>query len=361
MTKLEGLPGAGVDGAGVHAGENGFADDVRDQEKDDLVFLIVGGVGGEEIFEEGELAEAGRAADVEGVLLGDDAGEEAGFAVLELDGLLGGALSDDGLGDAGDGDVAGVREHFDLQLEGDFAVVVDGGGHVDVDADVEVGELGLNADAGDAGGDAGVVGAGGDGNLLTDLELGALAVGGADAGVLQDAGVGVVEQRVDRGGTMVTPKLLALRWASELRVKGLGVVVVVPVVVVLPVLVVVLGLACGVMVIDCGRVMPRLRILSRLTSRTATSTTTSGRARSRSFSSFCAKEQLVGSGAHDDGVLAGDEIDLDAGVEQVADGDDDFVGVVLLAGVGEVEGLDGLLVEIVRLCGCSARRRWCWR
>ena len=42
------------------------------------------------------------------------------------------------------------------------------------------------------------------------------------------------------------------------------------------------------------------------------------------------EEQLVRGGAHDDGVLAGDEVDLDAGVEQVADGDDDFVGVVLL-------------------------------
>ncbi len=58
------------------------------------------------------------------------------------------------------------------------------------------------------------------------------------------------------------------------------------------------------------------------------------------------EEQLIGRGAHDDGVLAGNEIDLDAGIEQVADGDDDFVGVVLLAGVGEIEGLDGLLVEV---------------
>ena len=48
----------------------------------------------------------------------------------------------------------------------------------------------------------------------------------------------------------------------------------------------VLVLAWGVRPNDCGRVMPRLRTLSRLTSRTATSTTTSGRARSRSFSSF---------------------------------------------------------------------------
>ncbi len=58
------------------------------------------------------------------------------------------------------------------------------------------------------------------------------------------------------------------------------------------------------------------------------------------------EEQLVRGRTHDDGVLAGDEVDLDAGVEQVADGDEDFVGIVLLAGVGQVEGLDGLLIEI---------------
>jgi len=58
------------------------------------------------------------------------------------------------------------------------------------------------------------------------------------------------------------------------------------------------------------------------------------------------EEQLIRRRAHDDGVLAGDEIDLDARVEKVADGDDDFVGIVLRSSVGEVEGLDGLLIKI---------------
>ncbi len=120
---------------------------------------------GEEVLEERNLAEAGGSADVAVVLLGDDAGEDAGLAFLELNDLLDDVLADDGLGDAGDGDGALLRGDLHLHLEGDLAVVVDGGGDVDVDADVEVGELGLHADAGDAGGDAGVVGAGGDGDL----------------------------------------------------------------------------------------------------------------------------------------------------------------------------------------------------
>ena len=67
-------------------------------------FCDIFGPRGEEVFEERNFAEAGGAVDVEAVLLGDDAGEEAGLAVLELDDLIGGALTDDGLGDAGDGD-----------------------------------------------------------------------------------------------------------------------------------------------------------------------------------------------------------------------------------------------------------------
>ena len=90
-------------------------------------------------------------------------------------------------------------EFGDVELQRDLAVQVDGRRHVDVDAHIEVRELGLHADAGgDAGGRAGGVGAGGDGDSGADLELGVLAVRGADAGVLQDPRVGVGEQRIER-------------------------------------------------------------------------------------------------------------------------------------------------------------------
>ena len=67
------------------------------------------------------------------------------------------------------------------------------------------------------------------------------------------------------------------------------------------------------------------------------------------------EHQLVGSGAHDDGVLAGNTIDLGVG-KYVAQGGLNVVEVVLLPGVGEVEGLNGLLVELGALgagVGCD--------
>ena len=58
------------------------------------------------------------------------------------------------------------------------------------------------------------------------------------------------------------------------------------------------------------------------------------------------EEKLVGRGAEDERVLRRDGVDLDGGVEDVADGGEDLVEVVGLRDVGEVEGLDGELVEV---------------
>ena len=58
------------------------------------------------------------------------------------------------------------------------------------------------------------------------------------------------------------------------------------------------------------------------------------------------EQELVRSGPDNDGVLTGDEVDLGAGIEDVAEGLSDFVLVGLLAGVSEVEGLDGGRIEV---------------
>ena len=112
------------------------------------------------------------------------------------------------------------------------------------------------------------------------------------------------------------------------------------------VVLVALGVTCGVIPKDCGRVMPRLRILSRLTSRMATSTTTSALGAVEIVQQLLGQDQVLRRRAHDDGVLRVDQVDLVVGVEHIAQRGDYFVGVGLLAGVGQIEGLYGHIVQV---------------
>ncbi len=94
-----------------------------------------------------------------------------------------------------------------------------------------------------------------------------------------------------------------------------------------PLDVVVVGEACGVMVMDCGRVMPRLRTLVAVDLEDGDVDDDLRAGAVEVVHELLREEKLVGRGAQDDGVLAGDERDLDAGIEQVADSGEDFVGV----------------------------------
>ena len=93
-------------------------------------------------------------------------------------------LADDRLGDAADGGGAALRGDLDFELQGDVVVKMNGGGDLDVDADIQILELGLYADAESAHGTpaaATPIGTGGDGDALADLHGGFLRVGGANA------------------------------------------------------------------------------------------------------------------------------------------------------------------------------------
>ena len=231
---------------------------------------------------------------------------------------------------------------FNAGLERDFAVEVDGRGDVDGDADIEVGELGLDADAGYAGGHAGVVGTGGDGDLLTDFEGGALAVGGADAWVLQDAGVDIGQKCVDgaageRDSEIIRVEALEVGEGEAARGRGRG----------------------GRGGCRSGRLLELRGEADRRRERDAEGADfvaidledrdvddDLGAGTVEVVDEFFGEQELVCGGAHDDGVLRRDQVELDGGVEQEAEAGEDFVAVVGLGRVREVKGLNGELVEI---------------
>ena len=77
--------------------------------------------------------------------------------------------------------------------------------------------------------------------------------------------------------------------------------------------------------------------------------------------SLLREQKLVGRAAHDDGVLALHAVDLGVG-HDVAQGGLDVVEVVLLPGVGQIEGLHRLLVELLALGAGVLRDKdaCCW-
>ena len=166
---------------------------------------------------------------------------------------------------------------------------------VDIDADVEILELRIDQRVDADAADAGLERSGGDGNLVADLQRSFLAVEGANLGILNELGVAVVHDRRKIGGGNDDLEIGGVQVAEsvEIDVRSVPVpwVTVAPVPeVVVPVVVVVvlLMLLCKVTVALVGGSNPKVRDWSLLTCMMAMSTMTSGRALSRSSTSFSA-------------------------------------------------------------------------
>lgn len=221
---------------------------------------------------------------------------------------------------------------------------MDSGGHVDGDTDIFKGELGLDTDAGDAGGDAGVIRPGGDGDLLAYFELGVLAIGSTDAGVLEDACIRIRQKRVERaagdadgkvGGIEMSKRVegevggrrgcAGCRGASSSsRRRGTGL--------------------WG----EANRLRQGETEVAHLVAIDFENRYIDhhfGAGSVKVVDELLGEEKLIWRGAHHDSVLTGNEINFSAGVEKVTNGSKNFVGIVLLTDVGEIKGLDSLLVE----------------
>ena len=90
--EVDGLAGAGIDGAEIGLIQFLGAYDVGHDDEDDFVVLDGVVLGAEEVFEDGDGAKAGDAGRVLLLLIVLDAAEDAGFAFAEADYLVDNSL-----------------------------------------------------------------------------------------------------------------------------------------------------------------------------------------------------------------------------------------------------------------------------
>ena len=140
-------------------------DDVRRDGEDDLILLSLFGLLGEEVLEDGDLLQQGPAGQRLGFSVLKNAADEVDLAIGKPCLMLDAALPNGWLGYAVNGLLASDRGDLKGHFEGDIVALVYVGSDIDIDADVDVLELGA-----DAGGEAALEGASGDGDAVADLE-----------------------------------------------------------------------------------------------------------------------------------------------------------------------------------------------
>src|SRR6185437_16660085 len=114
--QVDGLTGAGVDGTEVGLGEHLGAHDVRHDYEHDVVVVLNPVMRAEEIFQDGNGAEAWDPSPVVLRLVIPNATQNAGLPLAQPDHLIHDPLADDGLSDAADGYVAALRSDLDFHV-----------------------------------------------------------------------------------------------------------------------------------------------------------------------------------------------------------------------------------------------------
>ena len=268
-----------------------------------------------------------------------NAAQDAGLALAEPDHLVHHALAQDRFGHFADGYIAAVRGHLDLDLQRHIAVEVNGGRQLDVDAHILVLELRVDQRADRRGGGAGLVRAGGDRNAFADLHRRLLLVGAANARIVQNLGVRVVQQYIELGRTDGDCKIRGLQVGQIIKRRRGG-----------------CGRPGGATgrggrgrlqgdgdVAGPGNAEVLLPVLAQLQNRDVHHHL--GTRLVQVVNQFLRQQQLVRRAANHDGVLAGDRVGLGIG-QHIANGGLHVGQVVLLPGVRQVEGLDRLLIQL---------------
>ena len=183
---------------------------------------------GKQVTQQRNLRKTGNPAHGFDLLLLEDPSQNVDFPLLETNIMFDHPLPDNGLLDAADIHLLGDRRNFDPHFQGNFAVLVDLGGDVQVYAHIRVLKLGLHQRADHRATDPRLEAAGSDGDAVADAQRGFLPIRCADFRPLQDSGVGITQQGVELGaregnGNIVRAHLanLALRpRCRDLDIRG---------------------------------------------------------------------------------------------------------------------------------------------
>src|SRR6202012_1744825 len=135
-----------------------------------------------------------RSTDGVGILLLHEACQNGWLSILQLNDLVNNALRNDRFRHTREHNRISLRRNFNLQLERNFTVVMNRRCDVNIDADVQIGELRLYTDVCDSGRYTGVVRSSRYRDLGSNLQRRALPVRCADAWILQNACIGIRQQ-----------------------------------------------------------------------------------------------------------------------------------------------------------------------
>ena len=153
--QLDGRRGAYFQSPLIQVGHITRANDVRDQGKHNLVFLVLDVALGKEVFQNRNLRQPWDAVQRADVLVLQNSAQDIHFAFLQADFMFNLALADHRLADAANVRLPGHRGNIHQDLQRDFAAGMHLGRDVNVHADIGVLKLGIDeridAHAADAG------------------------------------------------------------------------------------------------------------------------------------------------------------------------------------------------------------------
>src|SRR6185312_1722937 len=197
--QFDGIGRAHIDGASIEVGDFLIAHQAWNQHENDFILPPVDVLVAEQVFQNGTRYQSRNAADVLGPGVLQQSPEQVDFAFFQADLVLDLFLPDHRLLNSADVDGVGLRRNVHRDFQRNVAVEMDSWLNIDVYANVQILELridqGINSDAANAG----LKRPSGHGNARADLQCGLLPIGGANLRVLQQLGIGVAHQQMQRG------------------------------------------------------------------------------------------------------------------------------------------------------------------